>query len=35
MISKVEIKDCASFDLKGVEIENLKEVNFLSVLPTF
>lgn len=29
MISKIEIKDCASFDPKGVEIENLKEVNFI------
>jgi len=29
VISKIEIKDCASFDPKGVEIENLKEVNFI------
>lgn len=29
MISKIEIKDCASFDPTGVEIENLKEVNFI------
>jgi len=29
MISKIEIKDCASFAPTGVEIENLKEVNFI------
>lgn len=29
MISKIEIKNCASFDQKGIEIENLKEVNFI------
>jgi len=29
MISKIEIRDCASFDPKGVEISNLNEVNFI------
>lgn len=30
MISKIAIKDCASFDLnKGVEIDNLKDINFI------
>ncbi len=29
MITKLEITDCASFDHKGVEINNLKQVNFI------
>lgn len=29
MITKLEITDCASFDHKGVEIKNLKQVNFI------
>jgi len=29
MISKIEIKDCASFNSTGVEIKDLKEINFI------
>lgn len=29
MISKIEIKNCASFDSEGVKIKNLQKVNFI------